>query len=193
VGVGDGGDADDLRFKVQGLKYLEKYAQVGQVYGIPIELLQLAIRSMKVSAAADIDLLMEFRGTGYEEGRAIAYIKSAIYRDPTEDNGFLAINAARLFVTYAPEQLGLTDGPSLVSNLQNSRTIKRPYLLIPGKNGIPINWRNPNLTDKMSKKEKEAALKAESERYMGLITDPKYQFAISKDEGFIVVRLRDQN
>jgi hypothetical protein len=191
VGVGGGGDVADLRFKVQGLQYLQTFTSIVTTYGIPIELLELAIRNMKIAPASDIALTLEFRGVGVEEGGAIAYIASSIYRNPNSNVlDFLALNAARFFVLYAPEQLGLTEDFHVPTYFK-SHIIKKPFLMMPGLDAECITWENPDLTAKMNKKQRDAAIVEEGKKFNALISSPIFQKQTASDHQFFVIRLKE--
>lgn len=120
TGVGGGGDEDDLRFKLAGLRYLRS-AGAGGSFGIPTEVLEYIIREMSVSPAKDIDHLLEFRAAGIEKSNssAIIYVASDIYRDKdagTDRLGLLAVTAAQVFAMHAASDFGLSDiGPFTLS------------------------------------------------------------------------------
>lgn len=147
TGVGGGGDFHDLRFKLEGLKYLQSQ-NTPKIFGIPTELLRIAIQEMKVRPAADIEKLVEFRGPGIE-GDAIAYIMSSLYRDQSAEGlGFLAVFTARLFIIHAPYEIGLVDDQDpLLLTLRDSTIVQDPcfYLPAPELKHSFVHWSDPNV------------------------------------------------
>lgn len=112
TGVGGGGDDDDLKFKLAGLKMLETLKDSNEtLFGISVIMLREAIFQMRVAPAVDISSFMEFRArrSNYSEDLAVAFVHSHFYRSNNADLGLWALYAARLFVIYAPYDLGFVD------------------------------------------------------------------------------------
>lgn len=154
VGVGGGGDLSDLRFKMEGLNFLNEIPD-SDFHGIPKELLRLALLHLNVWAASDIANIAEFRSATRDINRQpVIYVHSSLHRNPEPSAalGPLAALAARLFIIHAPQYLGLTD----VS--EDASAIKVPYLVIPVDKTRFMTFENKNLTATMSEEDKEKAL-----------------------------------
>lgn len=117
TGVGGGGDIDDIIFKIEGLKLLASHTE-SYFLGIPKDILNYAILHMNVKPASDIPTLIEMRGHNVEKTNgAVVYVNSQLYRSKNEKlKGELALSAARLFLIYAADELGLVD-----ENISSSR------------------------------------------------------------------------
>lgn len=108
--VGGGGDEDDLKFKLAGLKTLQNLAQSrSTVFGIPVEMLRETIHQMQIGPASDIDTFMVFRKGIQGSDQAKIFVQSYFYRGTDLDLGLWALYAARLLVIYSPYELGLVD------------------------------------------------------------------------------------
>lgn len=173
TGVGGGGDNHDFRFKKLGLEYLRELG-LNRVFGVPTEMLELAIQKMKVSPARDIDQPMEFRAAGIEGPQAVVYIHSDHYRGTNETTlQMMALIAARLFVLYAPEDLGFAD--SKTGRYFETSTIQTPWIVIPDGKGKNIYFTNPELKESLPEEEEKKAFdlqfkeaRAEEEKIVGI-------------------------
>lgn len=178
TGVGGGGDFDDLNFKLQGLKYLQNMSD-GYVDGIPVDLLEITLRQMKIAPAANIAGLIEFRGRGFGTPKSIVYVAEGVYRSRDYPHlGMVAYLAARVFLLHASDEIGLTlpqqqGVPSLV---WESPALQQAVLLIPAEDGKHVvTWRNSALQKEMPPAAYQNLLHAEQLRVQALLQDPNYQ------------------
>ena len=137
TGVGGGGDTADIRFKLEGVRVLNELAnEKNEVFGIPKDVLYEALLHMSVSPASNVTSLMEFRARELE-GNAIIYVKSIFYRSKTADNlGLWAVYAARLFVLYAPYDIGLVEDAHESLNFDINHLIKPDEITLKAINFI---------------------------------------------------------
>lgn len=108
TGVGGGGDYDDLKFKVSGLKALN--SQPGNTYfGLPKNLLAKALLKATIRPASDIDKIFLFRAKGVEAlDKSITYVNNTIYRNFTEEAGVFPVYIARHWLLNASDEIDLS-------------------------------------------------------------------------------------
>lgn len=190
--VGGGGDGDDIIFRRECHRVLDRVSSPGRrLFGIPYEFFKVAFRKMKVSPAADISTFVEFRGPDVEQGgEPIAYVKSALYRSREHAHkGMLCLSAARLFILYSPESLGLTEQSSDNSSLYAaldlpSLTRLREYYISPalqvsslmmprGRMSFVI-WNNPEIDATLGKEARDQNRERDLDQYLEAVRDPLY-------------------
>lgn len=120
TGIGGGGDYDDLKFKLAGLRQLEifKSEKIVSYAGYTLEVLAEKLLLMDISAASNVLKSVEYRGPGVEQTESKTYILSQLYRSQDESTlGILAVLVSVLeaghgldgFVTEELKKLILTD------------------------------------------------------------------------------------
>lgn len=179
TGVGGGGDFYDLHFKLEGLKYL-KENKYGFVDGIPVELLEIALKKMKIKPASNIEGLIEFRGAGVEGPESVAYIFEKLYRNRNYENlGKIAVMAARLYVLYSSDEIGWTQPTSSESSEKTIREapgLTQAILMMPTVEGEGVvTWVNTALKNSLPDEDFTRLLQSEQLRIQAIIENSEYQ------------------
>lgn len=155
--VGGGGDLADLNFKVAGLNYLNRFSDESMLLGIPVYLLKITVKLMSV-ASGNTSGLFELRAAGAEVARAgpVIYVNKDKFRDEDQVRlGILALFAARLYLTYVPDNLDIASlDPQ--SGRWVSSLLQQPYLVIDASK--KVIWENPEITSLLSQEEQKDAL-----------------------------------
>jgi len=176
--VGGGGDFDDLLFKVAGFRYLQARTPGEDFYGIPVSLLKIAIKYMKVTPATDISTDFELRRSQVEGDAANLYVRSSLYRSrDTAELGLLAIQAARLYILFAPDEIHLAKvhSDSLLDGNWYSPLLELPYMTFPeGKDGF-ITWINESLLSGLTEVQRKRAFDSATTQGALARTNPAYK------------------
>lgn len=191
TGVGGGGDFDDINFKAQGLKYLESMPG-GYVDGIPVALLEAALRQMTIVPATNTNGLMEYHGRGFGMPKSTVYVSDGIYRTRDYNHlGVVAYLAARVFLLHSPDEVGLTLSQSPRSrDLLNweAPALQQAVLLFPSEDGRSIvTWRNSALQKTMAPADYQALLQSEQLRVQAILQNPEYQKMFQDDASHILI------
>jgi hypothetical protein len=116
TGIGGGGDYDDLKFKIAGLRKIEELKIENRTSFVGYSLLTLAkkLLAMDISQASNVDKLAEYRRPGVEQNESKTYIVLNVYRMPDEKSlRSLALLVSVFEATYGLDSIASIESKNL--------------------------------------------------------------------------------